>query len=135
MQKLRKNNMCLIYILPENKKQEFIDKIDSRKGMTVYKVAEIVRGRLLPPYRGCLAYKGTMEETSKQRIQCEDGSYYRRGFHFFTSKEAAQRMCTFANGTGTLEYKVISANIRKSWVNDVGVEKTFAQPMLSCHLN
>ena len=129
--------MCLNRIVSKQEKKEILDKI-TRKGIKVYKVA-LLRTRSIsvgpeyyspyiggsPPYKGKMEAKlATIKPICNGFIGQAPINYkqYKSGFHFFTSKRAAQRLC----GRGSEDrYTVISATIYKSWITEIGTEAGF----------
>lgn len=119
--------MCLNYLLSKKEKKTIIDKI-TRKGIKVYKVAEMVDGQyrspyipIRPPYKGKM-YAFPVQIHPDSHGGMKNYGVYEGGFHFFKTKAAAQRLCSKG---GANRYKVIEAKILKSWICEIGTEAGF----------
>ena len=129
--------MCLHYILPKDKRKQILDKID-REGIKVYKVAEVLSGMYFPIFMGITPYRGTMIADTEDKIivgshHCHwdlhgQPEVYSSGFHFFKTKAAAQRFCDeVISYRPFLQFKVISAIVKKSWVTEIGTEARYGK--------
>lgn len=132
--------MCLDSKMEPKERKEIINNI-GKDGITVYKVVGVTSKGYYPPASHTLErYKNGMNEAIQTEVEAgrDSTDLYQAGFHFYQTKEDAERYLEYMedlvrnsykavsrevdyhNEIFRKKYKVIECTVKKSWITMIG---------------